>query len=116
MVLVKKNEEAKVSALEAAEEGTAMDAYNDELIKAGVRLAAEGLYESAKGVRVHFDGKKKTFIDGPFTETKELIVGFWIWEVKSMDEAIEWIKRSPFQSGSVEIRPVHGPEVFANKA
>ena len=91
----------------------AMDAFNDELVKAGVRLAAEGLHNNSKCVRVTFDGNQKTFVDGPFAETKELVAGFWIWEVKSMAEAVEWIKRSPFQYGEVELRQIHGPDDFA---
>ena len=97
------------SKLEAIE----MDAFNDELVKAGVRLAAHGLHNTSKCVRVTFDGKQKSFVDGPFTETKELVAGFWIWEVKSMAEAVEWIKRSPFQKGEVELRQIHGPDDFA---
>jgi hypothetical protein len=97
--------QSKIEALE-------MDAFNDELVKAGVRLAAHGLHNSNKCVRVHFDGKQKTFVDGPFAETKELVAGFWIWEVKSMAEAVEWIKRSPFSKGEVELRQIHGPDDF----
>jgi hypothetical protein len=85
-----------------------MDAFNDELVAAGVRLAAEGLHNNGDCVRVHFDGSQKSIIDGPFAESKELVAGFWIWQVKSMAEAIEWIKRSPFKDGEVELRPTHG--------
>jgi hypothetical protein len=84
--------------------------YNEDLIKAGVMLAGEGLYPSSKGVRVKFTGGKPTVIDGPFTESKELIAGFWLWQVKSMDEAVEWVKRLPkpagVEEGEIEIRPV----------
>jgi hypothetical protein len=97
--------ESKIEAIE-------MDAFNDELVKAGVRLAPEGLHNNSGCVRVQFDGKHKTFVDGPFAETKELVAGFWIWEVKSMAEAVEWIKRSPFRKGEVELRPIHGPDDF----
>ena len=84
-----------------------MGKFNEELVKAGVMLAGEGLQASSKGVRVQFDGGKRTVIDGPFTETKELIAGFWLWQVKSKEEAIEWLKRAPFDGGTeVEIRQV----------
>jgi hypothetical protein len=114
MVLVKSTPESEASgALPSSEELAEMGAYNEELVKAGIMLAGEGLRESSKGVRVVFDGKKRTFVDGPFTETKELLAGFWIWQVKSMDEAVEWIKRSPFREGTVELRQVSEPEDFA---
>ncbi len=83
-----------------------MGKYNEELVKAGVMLEGEGLHPSSKGARVRFSGGKRTVIDGPFTEAKELIAGYWMWQVKSMDEAIEWVKRSPFAEGEVEIRQV----------
>src|ERR1700692_1336079 len=84
-----------------------MGKYNQQLVKAGVMLAADGLQASSKGKRVRFSGEKRTVIDGPFTETKELIAGYWIWQVRSMDEAVEWLKRAPFDGGAeVEIRPV----------
>jgi hypothetical protein len=84
-----------------------MGKYNEELVKAGIMLAGEGLLSSSKGVRIRFEGKKRTVIDGPFTETKELIAGFWLWQVKSRDEAIEWLKRAPFDGGTeIELRQV----------
>jgi len=83
-----------------------MGKFNDELVKAGVMLAADGLHASSKGARVKFDGAKRTVIDGPFTEAKELIAGYWIWQVKSKEEAIEWLKRAPFDQTEVEIRQV----------
>ena len=89
-----------------------MGNFNDELVKAGVMLAGEGLQASSKGVRVRFEGKKRTVIDGPFSETKELIAGFWLWQVRSKEEAIEWLKRAPFQEGEVEIRQVFEAEDF----
>jgi hypothetical protein len=92
---------------------TQMGKYNEELVKAGIMLAGDGLKPSSKGKRVKFDGKKRTIIDGPFAETKELIAGFWIWQVRSMDEAVEWLKRAPFDEGEeVEIRPVFEPDDF----
>jgi hypothetical protein len=89
-----------------------MGKYNEELAKAGVMLAGEGLQASSKGVRVKFSGNKRTVIDGPFSETKELIAGFWLWQVKSMDEAIDWLKRAPFREGELEIRQVFEAEDF----
>ena len=90
-----------------------MGKYNEELVKAGVMLAGEGLHPSSRGVRVRFDGRRRTVIDGPFAETKELIAGFWLWQVKSMEEAIEWLKRAPFDGGAeVEIRQVFEAEDF----
>jgi hypothetical protein len=84
-----------------------MGKYNEHLVKAGVMLAADGLQASSKGKRVKFSGEKRTVIDGPFTESKELIAGYWMWQVRSMDEAVEWLKRAPFDGGEeVEIRPV----------
>jgi hypothetical protein len=89
-----------------------MNKFNEELTRAGVMLAADGLYPSDKGKRVRFDGKKRSVIDGPFAETKELVAGFWIWQVRNMDEAVEWLKRAPFQGGDVEIRPIYESEDF----
>ena len=92
----------------------AMMKYNEELAKAGVLLAADGLQPSSKGVRVRFSGGRKTVIDGPFTEAKELVAGFWLWQVKSKDEAIEWLKRAPFDGGTeIELRQVFETEDFA---
>jgi hypothetical protein len=112
MVLVKENEQSEAGVLPPPEIFTEMSKFNEELVKAGVMLAAEGLTPSSKGVRVRFSGKKATVIDGPFAETKELIAGFWLWQVKSMEEAIEWIKRSPFDETEIEIRPVAEMEDF----
>ena len=111
MVIVKadKNSEAGViPTKEAKETFAAMGKFNEELVKAGVMLAGEGLQPSSKGKRVRFSGQERTVIDGPFTETKELIAGFWLWQVKSMEEAVEWLKRAPFDGGTeVEIRQVY---------
>ena len=108
MVIVKASKESEAGQLPSAEELTKMGEFNEELIKAGVMLAGEGLQASSKGARVRFDKNgKKTVTDGPFAETKELIAGFWLWQVKSKDEAIEWLKRAPFRNGEeVEIRQV----------
>jgi len=89
-----------------------MGKFNEELSKAGVMLAGEGLHASSKGARVRFSGGKKTVVDGPFAETKELVAGFWLWQVRSMDEAIEWLKRAPFEDSEVEIRPVFEADDF----
>ncbi len=107
MVLVKEDKQSESGQLPDEKILTAMTKYNEELVKAGVMLEAEGLHPSSKGKRVRFDGGKKTVIDGPFTETKELVAGFWLWQVKSMDEAVEWLKRAPFDGGTeIEIRQV----------
>jgi hypothetical protein len=90
----------------------AMNRFNDELTKAGVMLAADGLLPSDKGKRVRFDGTQRTVIDGPFAEAKELVSGYWIWQVRSLDEAVEWLKRAPFEDGTVEIRPIQEPEDY----
>jgi hypothetical protein len=113
MVLVKANEESEAGVLPSGELLTEMGKFNEELVKAGVMLAGEGLQPSSKGVRVRFSGGKRTVVDGPFAETKELIAGFWLWEVKSLDEAIEWLKRAPFEDTEVEIRQVFETEDFA---
>jgi hypothetical protein len=114
MVIVKANKDSESGALPGPELLTEMGRFNEELVKAGVMLAGEGLHASAKGVRVKFGGGKSRVIDGPFTETKELIAGFWLWQVKSVEEAVEWIRRSPFQKGNeeIEIRPVFEAEDF----
>jgi hypothetical protein len=107
MVFVKATEESEAGILPSEELLTAMGAYNEELVKSGILLAGEGLHPSSKGVRVSFTGGKATVVDGPFAETKELVAGFWLWQVKSMDEAIEWVKRCPVgDGGEIEIRPV----------
>jgi hypothetical protein len=114
MVIVKANPESESGVLPNREILIEMGKFNEELVKAGVMLAGEGLHASSKGVRVKFGGGKSTVIDGPFTETKELIAGFWLWQVKSIEEAIEWIRRSPFRKGSetIEIRRVFEAEDF----
>src|SRR4026208_966633 len=103
MVIIKANENSEAGVMPSEQILTDMGNFNEELVKAGVMLAGEGLHPSSKGVRVRFAGDQKTVIDGPFAETKELIAGFWLWQVKSMEEAIEWLKRSPFQDTEVEI-------------
>jgi hypothetical protein len=116
MVLVKASKESEEGFLPSKEVLTEMGKYNEELIKAGVMLAAEGLQPTSKGVRVKFSGDKRTVIDGPFPETKELIAGFWLWRVKSMAEAIEWLKRAPFEGGAeAEIRLVFEAEDFGGE-
>jgi hypothetical protein len=107
MVIVKANKESEAGIMPSREILTAMGKYNEELVKAGVMLAGEGLHPSSKGKRVKFSGGKHTVKDGPFTETKELIAGFWLWQVRSMEEALEWLKRSPFDGGTeLEFRPI----------
>jgi hypothetical protein len=106
MIIVKANADSEAGKLPSAEELTEMTKFNEKLMKAGVMLAGEGLLDSSKGARVHFSGGKTKVIDGPFTETKELIAGFWLWNVKSKAEAIDWIKRAPFKDGDIEIRQV----------
>ncbi len=115
MVLLKADKDTEEGVLPDEKLLTEMGAFNEELVKAGVMLAGEGLHPSSKGKRVRFSGEKRTVIDGPFTETKELIAGFWLWQVKSMDEAIEWIKRCPNPTGTeseVEIRQVFEADDF----
>ena len=115
MVIVKSTPETEQGVMPTSEELAAMGNYNEELVKAGVMLAGDGLYSSDKGARVRFDGKgATTVIDGPFTESKELIAGFWIWELPSLQDAVEWLKKAPFQEGEVEIRQVHGDEAFGD--
>jgi hypothetical protein len=115
MVIVKANEESEAGVLPDKKILTEMGKFNEELAKAGVMLAGEGLQPSSKGVRVRFDGDKRTVTDGPFAETKELIAGFWLWQVKSKDEAIEWLKRAPFDGGTeVELRQVFEAEDFGD--
>lgn len=113
MVIVKANKQSEAGALPEAEMLTKMGKYNEQLVKAGVMLAGDGLKASSQGKRVKFSGEKRTIIDGPFAETKELIAGYWMWQVRSMDEAVEWLKRAPFDGGEeVEIRPVFEAEDF----
>ena len=106
MMLVKANEESEAGVLPSKEELAEMGQFNEELLKAGVMLAGEGLQASSKGARVKYSGDKRTVIDGPFTEAKELIAGYWLIQVRSKDEAVEWASRIPFKDGEVEIRQV----------
>ena len=113
MVLVKASRESEDGVMPDQKILAAMGKYNEELVKAGVMLAAEGLHPSSKGARVTFDGSNRRVTDGPFTETKELIAGFWLWQVRSREEAIEWLKRAPFDGGTeVELRQVFELEDF----
>jgi hypothetical protein len=115
MVMVKANDDSEAGVMPSEQLLTDMGKYNEELVKAGVMLAGEGLHPSAKGKRIRFSGANRTVIDGPFAETKELIAGFWLWQVKSMDEAIEWVKRCPnpmSAESDVEIRQVFEAEDF----
>ena len=117
MVIVKADKNTEAGVLPSTELIAAMGKYNEALVKAGVMLAGEGLQPSSKGARLKFSGYKRTVIDGPFAETKELIAGFWLWQVKSMDEAIEWAKRCPNPTGAesvLEIRPVFEAEDFGD--
>ena len=114
MVIVKASKESEAGILPSPELLAKMNRYNEELVKAGIMLAGEGLQSSAKGKRVKFGDGKRIVTDGPFAETKELIAGFWLWRVKSMDEAVEWLKRAPFDGGAeLEIRQVFELEDFA---
>lgn len=116
MVLVKASKDSEAGVMPSEEMLAAMGKYNEELVKAGVMLAGEGLHPSSKGVRVRFSGTKRTVIDGPFAETKELLAGFWLWQVKSKEEAIEWLKRCPNPHGEeteVELRQVFETADFA---
>lgn len=114
MVLVKADKNSESGVMPDEEILTAMGKYNEELVDAGVMLAGEGLHPSSKGARVRFDGEQPTVIDGPFAETKELIAGFWMWQVDSLDDAIAWIKRSPFQDTEIELRPVFEMDDFGD--
>ena len=113
MVVVKASKESEAGVLPDTEGLTKMLKYNEELVKSGVILAGDGLQPTSKGKRVKFSGSNRTVTDGPFTETKELIAGYWIWQVRSIDEAVEWLKRAPFDGGTeVEIRPVYEANDF----
>jgi hypothetical protein len=113
MVLVKADKDSEAGILPSTELFAEMGKFNKELVKAGVMLAAEGLHPTSKGKRVRFSGGKRIVIDGPFTETKELVAGFWLWQVRSMEEAVEWLKRAPFNGeDEVEIRQVFEAEDF----
>jgi len=113
MVIVKASKESEAGQMPSTELLTAMGKYNEELVKAGVMLAGDGLHPSSKGVRVKFSGSSRAVIDGPFAETKELIAGYWMWQCKSKEEAIAWLQQAPFDGGEeVEIRQVFEPEDF----
>lgn len=115
MVMVKATAESEAGEMPSTELLTEMGRYNEALVKAGVMLAGEGLHPSSKGVRVRFSGKSRKVVDGPFTETKELVAGFWLWQVDSMQEAIEWVRRCPnpmTSDSEIEIRQVFSPEDF----
>ncbi|HYC32679.1 MAG TPA: YciI family protein [Gemmatimonadales bacterium] len=111
-VFVKATKESEAGVLPTQQELAEMGNYNEELVKAGIMLAGEGLQASSKGTRIDFSGSQRTVTDGPFAETKELVAGFWIWKVRSKEEAIEWAKRIPFKEGQVEIRQVFEDEDF----
>ena len=119
MVIVKANEDSEAGVMPSTEMLTAMGKYNEELVKAGVMLGGEGLHPSSKGARVRFSGADRTVIDGPFAETKELIAGYWLWQVKSLDEALEWVRRCPDpmpgEESELEIRPVFEAEDFGEQ-
>src|SRR5215212_805369 len=115
MVIIKANAVSEAGVMPGEKMLTEMGKFNEELVKAGVMLAGEGLHPSSRGKRVRFSGTQKTVIDGPFAETKELIAGFWLWQVRSMEEAVEWLKRGPFEPGDViEIRQVFEAEDFGD--
>lgn len=119
MVMIKANNESEAGVMPSEQLLAEMGAFNEELVKAGVMLAGEGLHPSSKGVRVRFSDGRVTVIDGPFAETKELIAGFWLWQVGSMEEAVEWVKRIPNPDGApeavIEIRPIFEMEDFGDE-
>jgi hypothetical protein len=116
IVFVKATKESEAGQMPTTEILAEMGKYNEQLVKAGVMQAGEGLHPSSKGKRVKFSGSQRTVIDGPFAETKELIAGFWIWKVQSMDEAVEWLKKAPFGGGmEIEIRPIFEAEDFGRE-
>jgi hypothetical protein len=116
MVIVKASKESEAGVLPGKELLTEMGKFNEQLVKAGIMLAMDGLHPTAKGKRVRFSGKTRTVIDGPFSETKELIGGYWLWQVRSMDEAVEWLKRAPFDGGTeIELRPVFEASDFGEE-
>jgi hypothetical protein len=116
MVIVKASKESEAGVLPNQELLAQMGKYNEQLVKAGIMLAGDGLHPTSKGKRVKFSGTKRTVIDGPFTETKELIAGYWMWQVRSVDEAVEWLKRAPFDGGTeIEIRPVFEASDFGEE-
>ena len=115
MVLVKASPASEAGEMPGTELLTEMGRFNEALVKAGILLAGEGLHPSSRGARVRFDGRQRTVIDGPFGETRELVAGFWLWQVRTLDEAIEWIKRAPFDGGAeIELRPVFEADDFGD--
>ena len=115
MVIVKASKDSEAGVMPTEKMLTEMGKFNEELVKAGVMLAGEGLHASSKGARVKFEKGKQTVIDGPFAETKELIAGFWLWQVNSLEEAFEWLKRAPFEDTEVEIRQVFEAADFGDE-
>ncbi len=116
MVIVPASPESEAGEMPSTEELEAMNVYNQELVSAGVMLTGDGLHPSSKGARIRFDGRERTVIDGPFTEAKELIAGYWIWECATREEAIEWVKRAPFDGGTeIELRQVFEVEDFGDE-
>lgn len=116
MVIVKANEDSEGGIMPSKEMLTEMGKFNEELVKAGIMLAGEGLHPSSKGKRIKFNGSQRLVTDGPFAETRELIAGFWLWKVKSMEEAVEWLKRAPFDGGAeIEIRRIFEAEDFGDE-
>ena len=116
MVMVKATKNSEAGVMPSEQLFADMGKFNEELVKAGVMLAGDGIKPSSKGARVRFEGTKRVVIDGPFAETKELVAGYWVWQCKSLDEAIEWLKRAPFDGGAeVEIRPFFEPEDFGEQ-
>ena len=114
IVIVKASKESEAGEMPNQELLAQMGKYNEELANAGIMVAGEGLHPSSKGKRVRFSGPKPTVIDGPFSETKELVAGYWLWKVKSMDEAVAWLKKAPFQDTEVEIRPLLETDDFGD--
>jgi len=115
MVIVKASEDSEAGRMPETGLLAEMGRFNEALVKAGIMLAGEGLHPTSRGVRVRFDGKQRVVVDGPFGETKELVAGFWLWQVRNLDEAIEWIKRAPFDGGAeIELRPVFDVEDFGD--
>ena len=112
MVIVKATKESEAGVMPTRDMLAAMGNFNEELVKAGIMQDGDGLQPSAKGARIRFSGKERTVVDGPFSETKELVAGYWIWKVKSKDEALAWAKRIPFDEGEVELRPFFEAEHF----
>jgi hypothetical protein len=116
MVIVKANADTEAGRMPSTEQLAEMGKFNEALVKAGIMLAGEGLHPTVRGARVRFEGRQRTVIDGPFGEAKELIAGFWLWQVRNFDEAIEWIKRAPFDGGEeIELRPVFEADDFGDE-